>query len=93
MFRGQRTKDHPDRRHILQTVISVRKVIQWTFFVDDSNARFLCFHFNTVDFIQTIFNVVMKLERALDGCLCMKLCWERNLEQNVFHHIGVQWLG
>ena len=84
---GEFALQQADGDHVLQTVISVGEVMQRTSLVDDANAGFLSFDVDVVDVGQTIFDLRVQFDGCFDSGLSVELGGERDLEQDVLHHV------
>ena len=85
---GRQTPEN--ERHgndVLDAMIAVGGVMQWTGFADNADGRLLRGKHNPLDLIEAILDERVQLHRTLGGGLGMKLRGERDLEQHVFHHI------
>src|SRR5207244_1310018 len=87
MICSQRAKEQADGGHVLQAMVPIGWIMERTFLVDDSNRRFLGCDDDLSDFVEAVSNLRMQLNRSFDGGLSVELGRERNLKQNMFHHI------
>src|ERR1700745_4092665 len=69
-------------------MIAVGRVSQRTGFVDNALAALLGFNDYALDRLETIFHLRMQRQRGFNSGLGMEFRRERDLEQNVLHHVG-----
>lgn len=79
-----------DGNHVLNGVVTVSKVGQWSLLVDNTNGSFLGANFDVLDVVRRFAQVLELLVQdhtRLSGGLSVELGRERDLEQNVLHNV------
>src|SRR5579875_812066 len=76
-----------DCRHILQTVIAIRRIVQWPLLINDANRRLVRRNDNSLDLVNATRNLFMQLNCTFDGCLRVKFSWKRDFKQYILHDI------
>src|SRR5918992_2690286 len=88
----QLAKDQSNRDHILQAMVTIRRIAQRPRLVDDPARRCLGGDGDGSDMIGAVFDLRIELKSAFNGCLSMVL-GRKYLKQDIFYHIRPQGTG
>jgi hypothetical protein len=90
----QLAKDEGVRNHVADSMVSIRKVVQWTLFVNDPDSSFLSPDDNTLDITGTLAHLLefaVQDVSSLDGSLSVEFSRVRDLEENILHNVLSVW--
>ena len=72
---GQPAEQQRYGDHVLDAVIPIRRIVQWSRLVDDSNARLLGLYDHFLDLLRLVDHVLVKLHGTFHRCLRVELRW------------------
>src|SRR5690606_26556280 len=87
MLSGEMTVNEPNGRHVLDAVIAIRRVVERSFLVDDPHGRLMRLDNDLLDILQSAGYLWRKCNRRFDRGLGMELGRERDLKEDMFHHV------
>ena len=79
--------DEPDGDDVLDAVVAVGRIVELAFLVDDADCRFVRGDHDFFDVGDAVAYFRMQHHCAFGGGLAVELRRERNLEQDIFHHV------
>ena len=71
-------------------MISIRRIIKRSAFIDDPFTAFLRFNDNALNITEPLGNLWMQFQRCFNRRLGMEFGRERDLEQNVLHNVSTK---
>lgn len=86
--------DEWDGNHVLNAVITIGVVVEWTLLVDDTDSSLLGSDLdgsNVVGGLAELLELGVESHGGLAGSLGVELSWERDLEENVLHDVRSVW--
>ena len=87
---GKRTKDKRHRCHVLQAVVTIRRIGECAGFGNNPNSRIVGGEHDFLDIGQAVFHLRMERHGGFTGGLSVKLSGEGDLKQNVLHHVAAK---
>src|SRR5260221_3072024 len=87
---GQVAPEERHGNHVLNAMITVRRIANWTNLIDDAFCRFLGLDDDPTDLVQPVSDSRVKLDRGFYRSLSMKFCRKGNLEKDVSHDVRAE---